>query len=274
VGTLKRKKLISLVIIILLTFWAQTAAFAEEDMEISAVVEKAEVLIDEEFYVDIYLQGITDLYGISLDLVFDPNIIELIPQPDSSPNEGAAQLGTLFAQRLVSDGLELNNEYSNGPTTGFAREIFLLTGDAPAINIDSSTLFARLNFKAIAPGEVYFNLAPGDGSVNVNNFNTGGNTMLINLAGKEMDANNSQRISYGISELTNSSVQVLESLDSPAGDFNQNGELDYGDIVLFKEAWGKDTANQYGDFDIGVTDGVIDYQDLMLLTELWNSFHS
>lgn len=167
---MKRLSLILFLSIFSILFFAGVVAAATVTIEPS----KTLVRINDTFNLNVYVSNASDLYGASVDLMFDPKVVK-ISTDGSIPEtgEGAVFMG----QALPVPGYIINRFDNTSGTMNFAE---LLVGNVSGVNISNKTLIATIPLKAVGIGSV--SVSPAAYDADISSLGLSGSTMLIHLA--------------------------------------------------------------------------------------------
>jgi hypothetical protein len=126
----------------------------------------------KEVSIDIYINNVEDIYGASVDFIFDPGVVKVESGTDTPSSEQITNLtGDYFVTRSI-------NQAQN--TTGIFSYSKCLTGERPGVDINTRTLLCSLPLRVISNGTISVKAAVWNNKLS--DLNLPGNTILIHLA--------------------------------------------------------------------------------------------
>lgn len=215
---------------------------------ITLKTEKITVMPGEFFDVNIMISNIQDLYGTSIDLVFNPNLLEVVPvlNPVAADDLKAILPGDAFV-----DFADAVNNFDN--ENGKLHYASMLIGEIPGIDIgDAGANLGIIRFKAKELGEVNFSF---DMDLDTpKTLPVEGKTVLFKLSDSL-----EQKIDY-------EAIDSVVMINNLSGDVNGDGAVDISDISMVAMDYGLTyNSNVFNALYDLKCDGIIDIYDLVVL---------
>jgi len=250
---------------------------------------------NEEFTIAVYISSddidlyTKDLYAFSFDMKYDPQVVKVVALDGSIPDSGNGDVvsGGVFL------GQDTNLNYDEGVlnkfnnVTGKLEYAEFLIGEVPGVNVSGRTLAATFKFRAVGEGQVHLRFANCDDQLDVLGIDGEKPTVLVKLLTSEP-----QNFEYPAMQ-----ALTIRSTTTPAliGDFNNDGKIDFEDLMIFSLAWQKTSLDNgwsealpgvagspFNRADIGpmtggvapslsiAPDGKVDFEDLMVFALMWS----
>ena len=196
----------------------------------------------QQLTVDLYVENITDLYGVEMDLSFNPAIAQVV---DADPGTPGVQIQPLAG--FLSPDFVVRRSANN--TTGIIQ--YAATQVAPSPPVSGSGAVAAVTFQSIANGT--FSMPFTD-------------VLLSSIDGEPIDAT-----------VLPCAVQYQPSL--PCYDFDNDGIVDLDDLIAVAVRWPLTIADPDPDnnpatpnyeplYDLN-SDGAITVIDIMMVAGRW-----
>ncbi len=171
-----------------------------------------------EFTLSLVGYNIEDLYALSFDLVYDPQLVQLV----STDEGGAVELGEMIKENEQNEMTVFGNEADNeaGTLKFFASLIFDGEGRTGSGEILS------LTFKALKTGKVNFKMT--DLKIQLDfSFN-----VLINLVDSTINPISFK--SFNLADLSQWAYELQSPSNGLSTDYNNDGVVNTNDLTVLK----------------------------------------
>jgi|GEM_PF-2961109 len=216
--------------------------------ELEVVPSATTVAENDEFQVDIYVDQVDDLYGLSFNLVFDPSMVKVI-KGGRALNSGTGAVTFDPQTQLCSPDsfhVALNSFDNKNGSLKFAA---LLMGKQQGIEINDRVCAASVNFRAVADsGSVQMRFA--DGNTKVSELGLAGDkeNTLIQLA--DSDAGSitysvPASISIALEEASDLRCFIATAAYGSYLDPQVKSLRDFRDTYLLTTGWGRSFVSFY-----------------------------
>lgn len=167
----------------------------------------ASTSINSTFDINIYLDDVDDLYGASVDFIFDSSIVKVLNNGDTpSFLEKSNFSAPYFELRKIEQA-------NNKSAYSFVK---CLTGKEPGVNINTKTLLCSIPLKSVGKGNVKINVANYDDKIT--SLDLSENTLLIHLANSSAEP-----IYYSSPQGSNVTVHSNDSASTSTGRDSSGG---------------------------------------------------
>lgn len=146
-------RLIVLGILILSSFFATTSVLAQDESWIRLSTDRVDVKVGKEFTVDVLIESAPKVYGVDVQLVYDPAVLEVVDMDGEADGIQIAP-GDFLDQE---QSYPLQNQVDN--QTGTIDYAATLLNPAPEAEGDG--VLCQVTFRAIADGSVELSLSEG-----------------------------------------------------------------------------------------------------------------
>lgn len=159
----------------ILYFLTPGIAQASSMLEIEASADHIQT--GDNFTLDFYLNDITDLYGVEIDMCYDPSMLEVVYGDESTSDKPVfvANLGGTD----TSEFTVVVNQADN--TKGLLSVAETLLGPVPGIDLAGKNLVATAKFHALKEGSLVLKLAPSGTKINNLGLGESQSNILVNL---------------------------------------------------------------------------------------------
>ncbi len=146
-------RLITLGILVLSSFFYTTAALAQGESWIRLSPEKINAKVGKEFTIDVVVESAPKIYGVDVQLVYDPAVLEVVDMDGEIDGTQIAPGDFLDQEQSYS----LQNQVdSQTGTIDFAATLL-----NPAPEAEGDGVLCEITFRAIADGNAELSLSEG-----------------------------------------------------------------------------------------------------------------